>query len=71
MKLKFCLLGLIGIGEALSLSDELKALVNFDQWAQTSIENHNFSGKTPAVSSYIIIYFHVLFWSHDLTEGST
>jgi hypothetical protein len=48
MKLPLHFLSLIGVYNALTVSDELKALVNFDQWAQTSIANHNHSGKVPA-----------------------
>jgi hypothetical protein len=50
MKVNFLFLALFGADQALSLGDELKALVNFDQWAQDSMENHNFSGKKQAVS---------------------
>jgi len=55
MKLHF--LSLIGVYNALTVSDELKALVNFDQWAQTSLANHNFSGKVPAVSTQFFRVF--------------
>lgn len=43
--MKLPIFALIGLYNALSLSDELKALVNFDQWEKTSGENRQVSGK--------------------------
>jgi len=43
--MKLPIFALIGLYNALSVSDELKALVNFDQWEKTSGENRQVSGK--------------------------